>query len=122
MGLYYNLPVYKASYRLLALLFAASGNFAREYKYTIGQEMKAEGMFLIKNLYRANKATDKIVAIEEARENLEMIRLQLFLMQDFGQLELKKFVEISLAFEEASKQLASWNKYTNMTKAVGIKK
>ncbi len=93
------------------MIFSETENFAREYKYTIGQEMKGQSMCLIKNIYRANKALDKNVAIEEARENLEMIRLQLQLMQDFAQMELQKFVEISLVVEEVSKQLVLWNGY-----------
>ena len=60
MALYYTLPVYKASYKLVILLFANSENFAREYKYTVGQDLKNEGSMLIKNIYRANKAMDKI--------------------------------------------------------------
>jgi len=111
MGLYYKLPVYKVSYKLVRMIFSETENFAREYKYTIGQEMKGQSMCLIKNIYRANKALDKNVAIEEARENLEMIRLQLQLMQDFAQMELQKFVEISLVVEEVSKQLVLWNGY-----------
>ena len=95
MALYYNLPVYKASYHLVKMLFAYSGQFAREYKYTTGQELKKEGTTLIKNIYRANKAMDKMPAIGEARENIEVIVLLVRLMQDFNQLSLKKFVEIS---------------------------
>jgi len=75
MALYYTLPVYKASYKLVILLFANSENFAREYKYTVGQDLKNEGSMLIKNIYRANKAMDKTIAISKARENVEMIRL-----------------------------------------------
>ena len=111
MALYYNLPIYKASYRLVFILFTNSSNFSREYKYTVGQKLKDEGLLLIKNLYRANKATDKLTSITEARENLEMIRLFLRLMQDLDQLSLKKFVEISLVAEEVSKQLVLWEKY-----------
>ncbi|HOI97933.1 MAG TPA: hypothetical protein PLA19_05545 [Candidatus Pacearchaeota archaeon] len=39
MALYYNLPIYKASYKLITMLFANSSGFAREYKYTVGQDM-----------------------------------------------------------------------------------
>lgn len=112
MALYYNLPIYRASYKLTVMLFASSSGFAREYKYTAGQELKGEGMLLIKNIYRANKAKDKITHIGAARENLEVIRLFLRLMQDFNQLSLKKFVETNQAIEEVSKQLASWEKYS----------
>jgi len=112
MALYYNLPIYKASYKLVIMLFASSSNFAREYKYTAGQELKDEGLILIKNIYRANKATDRIIYIGGARENLEIIRLFLRLMQDFNQLSLKKFVEINQAVEEVSKQLTAWERYS----------
>jgi len=111
MALYYNLPIYKASYKLMEMLFSHSSGFSREYKYTVGQDMKKEGSELIKNIYRANQAADKIVHLGQARENLEMIRLFTRLMQDFKQLSLKKFVEINQAIEEVSKQLAGWEKY-----------
>jgi hypothetical protein len=116
MALYYTLPVYKASYKLLMQTFSVSQHFAREYKYTIGQDMKNEGTCLIKNIYRANKTPDKVRAIEAARENLEMIRLFLRLMQDCGQVSLKQFVMLNLSVENVSKQLAAWEKYSKSKK------
>ncbi|MBU6426743.1 four helix bundle protein [Patescibacteria group bacterium] len=110
MALYYTLPIYKSSYKLAFLLFDASTHFAREYKYTVGQQLKDEAMKLVKNVYRANKAIDKNCAINEARENAEMIRLMVRLMKDFNQLSLKKFLEINLCIEDVSKQLTSWGK------------
>lgn len=117
MALYYTLPVYKASYTLVVMLFASTDTFAREYKYTAGQELKNEGMTLIKNIYRANVAVDKNTALREARENVEMIRLFMRLMQDFNQLSLKKFVEINLCIEDVSKQLSAWEKHSTSKKA-----
>ncbi len=112
MALYYNLPVYKSSYQLTRMLFLATENFSRQYKYTTGQQIKNEAMILIKNIYRANKALDKVLQIEKARENLEMIKLQLRLTQDMDNLNLLKFVEINLVIEEVSKQLTNWEKYS----------
>ena len=99
MALYFNLPVYKVSYKLVFLLFQTSSSFSREYKYTIGQDLKNEGMDLIKNIYRANKAEDKSVCIIKAKENLETVRLLVRLMQDFNQLGIKPFVEINQGIE-----------------------
>ena len=96
----------------MMMLFANSSGFAREYKYTVGQELKNEGLLLIKNIYRSNKAIDKIPHIGEARENVEMIRLFLRLMQEFNQLSVKKFVKTNQAIEEVSKQLTAWEKYS----------
>lgn len=112
MALYYTLPVYKVSYNLVHLLFESSSSFSREYKYTVGQELKNEGLDVIKNIYRANKAVNKTIHIGEARENLELIRLLVRLMQDFKQISLKSFVEINQAIEASSKQLTAWDKYS----------
>jgi hypothetical protein len=114
MALYYELPVYRSSYKMVYMLFENTSNFAREYKYTIGQELKEEGLHLIKNIYRANRMVDKSTSIMEARENIEMIRLFLRLVQDFNQIKLKNFVEINLLIENISKQLTSWEKYSKV--------
>ena len=112
MALYYNLAVYKSSYQLLKIILLESDNFSRQYKYTLGQQMKDEAMTLIKNIYRANKALDKVPAIEEARENLEMIRLHLRLVQEFDQINLKIFVKINQHIEDVSKQLTNWENFS----------
>jgi hypothetical protein len=112
MALYYHLAVYKSSYQLLQIILSESDNFSRQYKYTLGQQMKDEAINIIKNIYRANKALDKVPAIEEARENLEMIRLHLRLVQDFDQLDLKKFIKINQNIEDVSKQLTNWENFS----------
>ena len=119
MALYYNLAVYKSSYQLLKIILLESDNFSRQYKYTLGQQMKDEAMTLIKNIYRANKALDKVPAIEEARENLEMIRLHLRLVQEFDQINLKIFVKINQHIEDVSKQLTNWENFSRKKLSLG---
>ena len=116
MALYYNLPVYKSSYHLVKLLFAYSSKFAREYRYTTGQDLKKECTALIINIYSANKAVDKTIAIGAARKNVEVILLLVRLMQDFNQLSLKRFVEINQVIDDVSKQLCSWENYSQKQK------
>ncbi len=111
MALYYNLPVYKASLALVRAVYECSSNFAREYKYTTGQDMKKVGTELILNIYRANKAIDKTPAIEAARENVETLRLYLRLMRDFRQVGLKEYATINLHIDDVGKQLTAWEKY-----------
>ena len=45
MALYYDLPVYKDTYKLLRLIFEYTKEYPREYKYTLGQDMKRDGLF-----------------------------------------------------------------------------
>ena len=106
MALYQNLPVYQASYRLLFAIFFQTKNFAREYKYTVGQKLKDECLLLAKNIYRANKAREKESHLEAARENIEVIRLYWRLLFDLKAISLGKHVETSSLIEDVSKQLA----------------
>jgi hypothetical protein len=65
-------------------------------------------MDLIKNIYRANSSINKKQLIEVARENIEMIRLDLRMLKDFKQLNLRKFVFLNEKIEVISKQLVAW--------------
>ena len=49
MALYSELPI-----------FQATSKFSHEYKYSLGQDMKRDALCLFRNLYRANKAKDKV--------------------------------------------------------------
>jgi len=110
MATYDNLPVYKASYDLLLEIFNFSKNMDREYKYTIGENLKKETTEMITNIYRANCAQNKTELIGRARENIEIVRLFLRLIKDLKQITLLKFVRINEIIESISKQLNFWQK------------
>jgi hypothetical protein len=57
MSLYYTLPVYKDTYRLILLLFRLTKSFSREYKYILGQDIKRDAMQLVRHIYRANSSS-----------------------------------------------------------------
>jgi len=40
MALYYDLPVYRDTYKLILKIFEITIDFPKEYKYTLGQDMK----------------------------------------------------------------------------------
>jgi len=90
MATYDHLPVYKASYDLLVLLFQFTKDFSREYKFTIGESIKKETVAMITNIYRANSSYAKKDIIRGARENIETIRLFLRLLKDLKQVNIKK--------------------------------
>ena len=109
MATYDLLPVYKTSYDFLLQVFQFSRTFAREYKYTIGQELKNETMKLILSIYRANSSVEKrYMLLEEARITLETIRLLLRLTRDLKQIALDPFVSMNAQIESISKQLTAW--------------
>ena len=55
MALYYDLPVYRDTYRLILKIFEYTKDFSREYKYTLGQDMKRDALQLVRSIYRASK-------------------------------------------------------------------
>ena len=60
MALYYELPVYRDTYRLILKIFECTKDFPKEYKYSLGQDMKRDALTLVRSIYRANRETDKI--------------------------------------------------------------
>jgi hypothetical protein len=40
MALYYDLPVYRDTYQLILKIFECTKDFSKEYKYTLGQDLK----------------------------------------------------------------------------------
>jgi hypothetical protein len=56
MALYYDLPVFKDVYQVILKIFDYTKDFPREYKFTLGQDLKRDGINLVRSIYRANKA------------------------------------------------------------------
>ena len=50
MALYYDLPVFKDVYKLILKLFEYTKDFPKEYKYTLGQDMKRDGIQLVRSI------------------------------------------------------------------------
>ena len=46
MALYYDLRVFKDVYQLILNIFEYTKDFPREYKYTLGQDMKRDAIVL----------------------------------------------------------------------------
>ena len=110
MSQYDELPVFKASYDLLLEIFRFTKNFSREYKYTVGENLKNETMELMTLIYRANSRKDKLEILQRAREHIEVIRIWIRLMKDLKQISLKSFVQVNKQVENVSKQLTGWQK------------
>ena len=46
MSLTETLPVYRDTYRLIQLIYLRTRDFSREYKYTLGQDMKRDSGYV----------------------------------------------------------------------------
>jgi len=108
MALYNDLPVYKDVYKLILGIFGFTSTFPREYKYTLGQDMKRDAMQLVRSIYRANRSREKQQYLEEFLDNFELIKLEIRVCVDLRILSIKKQAELSVLLESIGKQATGW--------------
>lgn len=112
MAIYENLPVYKHAYDLLLDIYKMSKNLSRDYRFTIGEELKKRVMDLMVCIYHANSSAgeDKVRQLRRSREYIVEIKLHIRLLHDLKQISVKKLAEMTEKTESISKQLSAWAK------------
>jgi hypothetical protein len=108
MALYYDLPVFKDVYQLILLIYDYTKDFPKEYKCTLGQDMKRDAMQLVRSIYRANKVKDKVKYLEAFLDDFELLKLEIRLSADMKILSLKKQVKLNAMMEGIGKQITGW--------------
>ena len=108
MALYYDLPVFKEVYELILKIFEYTKDFPKEYKYTLGQDMKRDGIQLVRSIYRANKSKNKGEYLEQFLDDFEVLKLEIRLCVDMKILSIRKQAELSGMMESIGKQITGW--------------
>ena len=99
MPLYDDLKVFKDVYQLILKIFEYTKDFPREYKYTLGQDMKRDAIVLARSIYRANKAKSKTEYLEVFLDDFEILKLEIRLCVDMKILSIKKQAELAFLKE-----------------------
>jgi CRISPR/Cas system-associated endonuclease Cas3-HD len=113
---YDQLPVFKACYDLILIIFNTVSSFTKEYKYTIGEKLKNETLEVMILVYRANSVVNKAEFLQEGKEKLELMRIYLRIHKDLKQINLKKLIFINERIEIIAKQLNAWQKWASQMK------
>jgi len=108
MALYYDLPVYRDTYKLVLAVFELSKDFPKDYKYTLGQDMKRDALQLVRNIYRANKTREKKELLEAFLDDFELLKFEIRLCVDLKILSFKKQAELTLLMDSIGKQVTGW--------------
>jgi hypothetical protein len=114
MALHSELQVYKDTYKLILEVFEMTKTFPREYKYTLGQDMKRDTMELVRMIYRANRSKDKTPYLEAFLEQFELIKLQIRLSVDLRILSMKKQAQLAELLISIGKQVTGWKNYAQV--------
>ncbi len=83
--------------------------FPKEYKYALGQDMKRDGIQLVRSIYRANKSQNKSEYLEQFLDDFEALKLEIRLCVDMKILSIKKQAELSEMLESIGKQITGWH-------------
>ena len=108
MALTDQLPVYRDVYKLIQILFDVTQTFPRDYKYSLGQDMKHDALRLVRSIYRANRSESKKEWLEDFLDDFEILKLEVRLCVDLKLLTLRKQSEISPLMESIGKQVTAW--------------
>jgi len=89
-------------------IFECTKDFSKEFKYTLGQDMKRDALQLVRSIYRSNKAQQKAVHLETFMDDFELLKLEIRLCVDMKILPIKKQAELSLLMDSIGKQITGW--------------
>ena len=101
-------PVFKDVYKLILLIFEYGKDFPKEYKYTLGQDLKRDGINLVRSIYRANKTKNKVEYLETFLDDFEVLKIEIRLCADMKILSIKKQAALSLLMDGIGKQITGW--------------
>lgn len=108
MALYTELPVYRDTYQLILKVFEYTKDFPKEYKYTLGQDMKRDALHLLRSIYRANKHKNRVEHLDVFLDEFELLTLEIRLCTDMKLLSIKKQAVLSGLATCIGKQVTGW--------------
>ena len=108
MALYYDLPVFNDMYRLTLDIFELTGHFSREYKFTLGQDMKRDCLVLVRSIYRANKNKERVSYLEQFLDEFEVLKLEVRLCKDLKLITVRQQALLAVSMEKIGKQITGW--------------
>ncbi len=111
-----GLPVFRVAYDLLLRLFHDCQKMSKDYRYTLGEDIKKRLLRLEVCIYHANdqKETEqKRRYITEALDNLIEVKICVRVLHDSKQLSLKQFAYLCEKMVEVEDHLKKWKAYYN---------
>ncbi|MDD5176785.1 MAG: four helix bundle protein [Sterolibacterium sp.] len=110
MALHTELPIHKAAYDLLGVAVELVKNMPRDFKQSLGGEIRTECLAVLVAIYRANCARDKVPHIEVLIERLQMVILLLRLAKDMRMISTGQFARTIPYTQSIGKQATGWRR------------
>lgn len=112
-----NLPVFKLVYDLMLRLFHEARKMDKDFRYTLGEDLKHHLMRIEVCIYHANEEKDasrKVDYIAEAIDKMLEVKLSVRILHDSKQLSLKKYALLCEQMVTVEKNLNDWKQYYSL--------
>lgn len=112
MAIHTNLPIYKVSYELFSHVTQITRNMPRDFRLSVGGEIRAECVKLMVLIFRANSATDKTPHLGALIERLQVVELLLRLSRDMRFISTAQYARAVELTSSVGKQASGWRKHS----------
>lgn len=110
MATHLHLPIYKSTYELLRVTAEITRSMPKDYKSSLGTQIKTECVGLVTWIYRANAAQDKRPLIGALLERLQVVQLLLQLSADLRLISLPQHARTIALTDAIGRQAGGWRK------------
>ncbi|MBP4048990.1 four helix bundle protein [Chromobacterium violaceum] len=111
MALHTQLPIYKVTYDLLTLITQLTTMMPRDFKRSLGDELRRKCVCLSILVYRANAARNKVPYLLEMLERLQVVELTLRLSVDMRLIARGQYAQAIELTGAIGKQAQGWRKH-----------
>lgn len=110
MALHHQTPIYIRMQELIRLVYSLSVHIAREYKYTLMQDVKRDVMNLTRYVFRANTSMNKRPHLEALTDEFEFVKMELRLCFDLKLIGVEKQAQVIRLLDDIGRQITGWRK------------
>ena len=107
-----DLPISKVAYDLLVVATELTKNMPRDYKASVGKEIRDECVRLSVLVFRANSAGDKTPYLDKLIERNQVLELLFRLSKDMRFISVAQYARAIALTSMIGKQAGGWKKYT----------
>ena len=101
-----SLPAFKVAYELCLYLCKLCSKFSKNYRYSLGENLRKTAVLLCENLYLATKIEKHTFKfISSSAEELNRLRIQIRLLKDLQQITIKQWAYINREIDDLQKNL-----------------
>ncbi len=108
MALHSNLPIYKEAYELLKLTTTITKNFPRDFKASIGGELRHLCVKSVILIARANAAQDKVPHLTQLLEQIHEAEILVRLSHDMRFISPAQYASSIALTDKVGKQANGW--------------